>query len=90
MSEKRRDNRGRILHKYVKKYRGVNSLFLHLNLHLLPTKLCHFVQLYAKIAYLRNGENIRKDKEIEHDKSTICLLGHSRLTISKVPKNRAL
>ena len=29
------------------------------------------MQLYAKIAYLRNGENTRKDKEIKHDKGFI-------------------
>ena len=31
------------------------------------------MQLYAKIAYSRNGENIRKDKEIKHDKGFIHL-----------------
>ena len=40
---------------YSVKYRGVKPEFLHLILHLLLTKLCHFIPIYAKLADYKNG-----------------------------------
>ena len=74
MSEKRRDNRNRILHKRFRKQMEKQieqDMFnqvalhwekLHLNLHLLPAKICNNMPIFAKIRIYRLVEKPNKIK----------------------------